>query len=250
MADTAIIEAYCNDRLQPASFNDYAPNGLQVDCETPVQRIISGVTANLALIDAAIEADADLLLVHHGYFWRGEEPRLVGIKGRRIARLFRHNISVLAYHLPLDSHPELGNNRQLGDLLGCLEPGAEPRSNGLLWTGRLPESLDAAGLQARLTRALGRTPLHVGHGAPAITRLAWCTGAGDRLLQSAADLGVQAFVTGEISEPAVHAARELGLHLFAAGHHATERLGVQALGRELAREFGLQHHFIDIDSPV
>ena len=246
------LVAYCNQLLESDSFADYCPNGLQVEGCEQVGKIVTGVTASQALVDAAIAAKADLLLVHHGYFWKGEPAAVVGSKQRRLKALLGHGVNLLAYHLPLDVHAELGNNVQLARLLGWqisggLEPG-NPRSVGL--QGELTEPCTGAELAARLGQVLARQPLHIpGHQRP-IRRIAWCTGAAQGYIEKAIALGVDAFVSGEISEPTVHAARENGIDYFAAGHHATERYGVQALGQHLAQQFGLQHQFIDIDNPV
>lgn len=241
------IATYCNQRLDVDSFDDYCPNGLQVEGRAAVSSIVSGVTASQALVDAAEECGADLLLVHHGYFWRGEPAPLVGMKGRRVRTLLAADISLLAYHLPLDAHPELGNNRQLGVRLGFEK--AEP-VDGLLWGLDLARPMAAADLAARVDSALGRTPLMIGSSSTPLQRVAWCTGAAQGMIGQAAAAGFDAFISGEISEQTVHEAHELGILYLAAGHHATERYGVQALGAELADHFALQHRFIDIDNPV
>jgi dinuclear metal center YbgI/SA1388 family protein len=240
------IVTYCNQRLDAESFDDYCPNGLQVEGVAEVGRIVSGVTASQALVDAAADAGADLLLVHHGYFWRGEPAPLVGVKARRIRALMAADMSLLAYHLPLDAHLELGNNHQLGERLG-FDSGV--RVEGLLWGVELPQSMSAKDLAARVESALGREPLVVGREAP-LQRIAWCTGAAQGMIGQAAAAGFDAFISGEISEQTVHEARELGILYLSAGHHATERYGVRALGDELADRFGLSHQFIDIANPV
>lgn len=249
MAELLSIIDYCNRRLDAGAFDDYCPNGLQVEVATEVRRVVSGVTASLALIEAAAQLRADLLLVHHGYFWKGEALPLVGMKGRRIRALYAAGISLAAYHLPLDAHPELGNNVLLGRLLG-VDGAAAVAENGLLWAGTLPSSLRPEELADGLERQLGRQPLWLEGGPARIERLAWCTGAAQGFIERAADLGCQAFVSGEVSEHTFHQARELGIHYFAAGHHATERYGIQALGEELGREFRLDHRFVDLDNPV
>ncbi len=246
MAKLTDIVDFCTTRLEPDSFDDYCPNGLQVEGRAEVRRIVSGVTASQALLDAAVAADADLILVHHGYFWRGEAAPLTGIKGRRIRTLMRADISLLAYHLPLDAHPELGNNRQLGNRLGFSQGGAV---DGLLWGIDLSEPLPTATLAARIETALGRSPLVVGE-STGLRRVAWCTGAAQGMIEAAAGLGFDAFISGEVSEQTVHQARELGIDYLAAGHHATERYGVRALGEQLAGHFDIEHDFIDIPNPV
>jgi len=252
MVDRDALIRYCNELLDSGSFQDYCPNGLQVEGRTEIRRIVSGVTASQALVDAAVEARADLLLVHHGYFWRGESAAVVGVKQRRLKALLKNDINLVAYHLPLDVHAELGNNVQLARLMGWqisggLEPN-NPRSVGL--TGELAALCAGEELAALLAARLQREPLFVaGHDRP-VKRIAWCTGAAQGYIDKAIALGVDAFITGEVSEPTVHAARENGIHFYAAGHHATERYGAKALGEHLAATFGLEHRFIDIDNPV
>lgn len=237
--------------LRAGEIADYCPNGLQVEGRPCVRRLVSGVTASLALVEAAIAADADLILVHHGYFWKGEDPRLVGMKGRRIRLLLRHDIGLLAYHLPLDAHPQLGNNAQLARRLGIVPDGSiDGGTAPLLWRGSFEQPLAPDRLAERLRTVLQRPPLHVQAGPAVIRTIAWCTGAGQRFAEQAALAGVDAFLSGEISEPTAHVAREYGMHYFAAGHHATERFGVQALGDHLAERFGLEHRFIDVDNPA
>lgn len=233
--------------LQPENFQDYAPNGLQVEGRETVSVIVSGVTASQALIDAAVEHSADMILVHHGYFWKGEDQTIRGMKKNRIKQLLDNDINLVAYHLPLDDHPEYGNNRQLADILGIQNP--RPMG-GLVWQGELPESMTSEKLGLHLARALHRQPLHVGSGPEHIRAVAWCTGAAQGFINVAIEAGLDAYISGEISEPTTHTARESGIHYFAAGHHATERYGVQALGEALAQTFGVKHQFIDCDNPV
>jgi len=248
---------YLTEMLDVRSFADYAPNGLQVEGRTEIKKIITGVTACQALVSAAVERGADALLVHHGYFWKGENACIIGMKKQRLGALLTADINLLAYHLPLDAHPELGNNAQLAKLLGLQQEGVFGRENGANGNtpaigqyGRLAQTLSARAFGELLARKLGREALHIAGTAGDIHTVAWCTGAAQSYLEQAAALGVDAFVTGEISEPTVHVARELGLHFFSAGHHATERGGVQALGMHLASHFGLEVEFVDIDNPV
>ena len=244
--------AYTDDLLESNRFQDYCPNGLQVTGKESINTIISGVTASEALIEAAIDHKADVLLVHHGYFWRGEDPRVVGVKHRRIKLLLEHDINLIAYHLPLDAHPQLGNNAQLSKLLG-LEVDGRISGTGepaIALCGCLAEPCSLNEFSALVRQALQREPLIVqGHDRP-ITTVGWCTGAAQGYIQQAADLGLDAFISGEISEPTVHLARELGINYISAGHHATERYGVKALGEHLAEQFDITHYFIDIDNPV
>ena len=252
MANLRSLVDYCDRLLDVSQFRDYCPNGLQVEGRSEVGRLISGVTASQALIEAALEQQADALLVHHGYFWKGEDPTLTGIKQRRVRALLAADISLLAYHLPLDAHPDLGNNARLGMLLGLSTEGCFGDGTGpdLACYGRPREPLSAPRMAAQLLAVLGREPLVVGNGPALIRTVGWCTGAAQSYLEAAARRGLDAFISGEISEPTVHLAREYGLHYFAAGHHASERYGVQALGEHLAERFGIQHIFIDIDNPV
>lgn len=250
VALTTLVEE--TDRyLNVAKISDYCPNGLQVEGRPQVRRIISGVTASQALLDAAVEAEADVVLVHHGYFWKNEDPRIVGMKQRRLKTLLNNDISLLAYHLPLDMHGEVGNNVQLARLLGLtvegpLEPD-NPRSVGLV--GSLEAPLMPAELKALVREKLGREPLMI-EGRGPIRRVGWCTGGAQGYIDQAIAAGVDAYLTGEISEPTVHSARENGVSFFAAGHHATERYGVQALGEYLARRFAIDHLFIDCPNPA
>ena len=251
MVDLKELEAYCNRLLEVDRFRDYCPNGLQVEGRPAVQRLVCGVTASQALIEAAIEAEADAILVHHGYFWQGEDPRVTGMKQRRLRSLLGHDISLLAYHLPLDAHPVYGNNAQLAKRLGLSVEGRfGPEQPELGLYGRPSRPLSVAEFGALLERELDRPPLHIAGGADTIRSLAWCSGAAQGYIEQAAALGVDAYLTGEVSEQTVHVARECGLHFFAAGHHATERDGVRALGTHLAQEFGLEQQFIDIPNPV
>jgi dinuclear metal center YbgI/SA1388 family protein len=238
--------------LEPHKFKDYCPNGLQVQGREEVSLVVSGVTACQALIDAAVEEGADAILVHHGYFWRDEDACITGMKKRRLKALLDNNISLLAYHLPLDAHPEYGNNVSLARMLGIeidgkLDP-QDPVSVGN--TGHLPQALPVEDFLSRIEQTLGRRPQHIGLAGAKIQSLGWCTGAAQGYIEQALTAGVDAYLTGEISEQTVHVAREEGIHFIAAGHHATERYGVQALGEYLSKKFSLQHRFIDIDNPV
>ncbi|MFQ7899490.1 Nif3-like dinuclear metal center hexameric protein [Stutzerimonas degradans] len=245
------LVAECDRFLNVAKIADYCPNGLQVEGRPQVRRIISGVTASQVLLDAAIEAQADAVLVHHGYFWKNEDARIVGMKQRRLKTLLNHDISLLAYHLPLDVHPQVGNNAQLARVLDLLVEGPlEPdnaKSVGLVGSLRTP--ISPVEFQRRIYQALGREPLMIDGQRP-IQRIAWCTGGAQGYIEQAVAAGVDAYLTGEISEPTVHIARESGLSFFAAGHHATERYGVQALGDYLAAQFGIEHRYIDCPNPA
>jgi dinuclear metal center YbgI/SA1388 family protein len=249
MANTAEIERYLSEALSVGQFKDYGPNGLQVEGRAEVRRLVSGVTASLAFIESAIEAGADALLVHHGLFWRGQDGRLTGWMRRRLAPLFAHDINLFAYHLPLDAHPAWGNNAGLGLRFGW-RADRHFGEQQLGFSAPLTESQPLAALQAQLERELGRSVIALpGDGRP-LRRIAWCTGGAQGYFEAAIAAGADAFVTGEISEPQTHLARETGIAFIAAGHHATERYGVQLLGAHLAERFGLEHQFIDLPNPA
>ena len=235
--------------LQPERFKDYGPNGLQVEGKDSIQRIVSGVTASRALIEAAIAARADALFVHHGLFWRGQDGRIVGWMKERLRLLLAHDISLFAYHLPLDAHPELGNNAQLGRVLGWQ---ADQRFGEQELGCVAPAAFaDAQALAAHVERVLGRAATLVpGDSTRAIRRVAWCTGGAQGFFEAAIAAGADAFITGEISEPQAHLARETGVAFIAAGHHATERYGAPAVAEHMAAQYGLEHQFIDIANPA
>ena len=235
--------------LQPERFKDYGPNGLQVEGKDSIQRIVSGVTASRALIEAAIAARADALFVHHGLFWRGQDGRIVGWMKERLRLLLAHDISLFAYHLPLDAHSELGNNAQLGRVLGWQ---ADQRFGDQELGCVAPAAFaDAQALAAHVEHVLGRAATLVpGDSARAIRRVAWCTGGAQGFFESAIAAGADAFITGEISEQQTHLARETGVAFIAAGHHATERYGVQALAEAMKRQFGLEIYFFDEQNPA
>jgi dinuclear metal center YbgI/SA1388 family protein len=248
MTERATLELRLNQWLEPARFKDYGPNGLQVEGRTEVRRLVCGVTASLALIDAAIAAGADAVLVHHGLFWRGQDGRVTGWMKRRLARLLQHDINLFAYHLPLDAHPALGNNAQLGARLGWTADGRFGDQDLGFTAAIEPTTLEA--VAAQLRTLTGREVTAVpGDGRP-LRRVAWCTGGAQGYFEAAIAAGADAFVTGEISEPQAHYARETGVAYLAAGHHATERYGVQAVGEKLAAELGLDYGFIDVDNPA
>lgn len=237
--------------LNAARIGDYCPNGLQVEGRPQVRRIVSGVTASQALVDAAVDAEADVLLVHHGYFWKGENPCITGMKQRRLKTLLSHDISLLAYHLPLDLHPEVGNNVQLARQLEITVEGPlaadDPRSVGLI--GSLAEAMSPRDFARRVQEVLGREPLLI-EGPALVRRVGWCTGGGQGYIDQAIAAGVDLYLSGEASEQTFHSARENGISFIAAGHHATERYGVQALGDYLARRFAIEHLFIDCPNPI
>lgn len=235
--------------LQPERLQDYGPNGLQVEGRERIARLVSGVTASRALIDVAIDAGADAIFVHHGLFWRGMDGRVTGWMKQRLQRLLAHDINLYAYHLPLDAHPELGNNAQLGLRLGWRADTWFGNQN-LGCVGSAAYA-DGAALAAHLQTVLGRAVTAVLPSPPQpIRRVAWCTGGAQSYFEGAIAAGADAFVTGEISEPQAHLAQETGVAFFAAGHHATERYGAPAVAARVAAELGLEHRFIDIDNPA
>ena len=243
------LESYLDLLLNVSHFSDYCPNGLQVEGRSEIKRIVTGVTASFELLQAAIDEKADAILVHHGYFWRGENECLIGMKRRRIALLLANDVSLFVYHLPLDAHSEVGNNVQLGNRLGFVETGRFGGQNIAAY-GNLSQAITLRELGVNLERVLSRKPLIIGNEAKLIRRIAWCTGAAQDCFDEAIRLEVDVFITGEISERSVHAARESGVAFISAGHHATERYGIQELGEHVAKKFGIAHQFIDIDNPV
>lgn len=242
---------YLEQTLDITRFRDYCPNGLQVEGRPEIRMLVSGVSASMALVDAAIAANADAILVHHGYFWRGEDARIVGPKHKRMKALLGKDINLFAYHLPLDMHPQLGNNAQLAQQLSLVESGRFGE-DGIGWLGRVSdEAVTTVGELARhVELRLGRRPLVIGDPAQPVGKIGWCTGAAQNLLGDAISAGASVYLSGEVSEPTVHLAREAGVAYLACGHHATERYGVRALGEHLAERFGITHLFIDIDNPV
>lgn len=242
------LEKLINQKLNSASFNDYAPNGLQVEGRDEIRKIITGVTASQALLDEAVRQQADAVIVHHGYFWKGESPVIRGMKRNRLKTLLANDINLYGWHLPLDAHPELGNNVQLARLLGIEVKGEiEP----LVPWGELSMAVPGLEFASWLEARLGRRPLWSGDTGPAeVKRVAWCTGGGQGFIDAAARFGVDAFITGEVSEQTIHSAREQNLHFYAAGHHATERGGIRALSEWLQEETDLDVTFIDIPNPA
>ncbi|MFP4639174.1 MAG: Nif3-like dinuclear metal center hexameric protein [Guyparkeria sp.] len=251
MTDTVDIQdllGFCEQLLEPENYRDYAPNGLQVEGRREVRRVVTGVTACQALLDAAVEQGADAVLVHHGYFWKNEPDVLTGMKRRRLATLIAHDINLVAYHLPLDGHEEIGNNAWLARELGVNVTGRFGHQS-LAVSGRMESPVTTGDMAARIEKRLGRSPLVVGPDHE-IRRIGICTGGAQDMIGDAIDLGLDAFISGEISERTTHMAREAGVTYFAAGHHATETGGVRLLGERLAAEFGISHQFIDIDNPA
>jgi len=251
MISVTELTSYVNGLLEVSDFKDYCPNGLQVQGRPQIEHLVAGVTASQALIEAAIDANADAILVHHGYFWHGEDPCITGIKYQRIKRLLEAGVSLLAYHLPLDAHPVFGNNAQLALKLGLIVDGRFGEAKQpIAMHGHLASSQSVEDFCGHIASVLNRSPLYIGEAARKINTVAWCTGAAQSYINQAVELGVDAFITGEVSEQTVHIAREAGIVFIAAGHHATERYGAQALGTHLAENFALSQQFIDIENPV
>lgn len=245
------ITSALDNLLQPHLFNDYCPNGLQVNGTQPIKTIITGVTACQALLDQAVKHQANAILVHHGYFWRGESPTLQGMKYHRIKTLLQHDIALLAYHLPLDAHVEHGNNVQLAKQLNITVEGTlNSIDPAIVFHGHLTNPMSGSDFAKHIHQCLQRQPLHIDAPNLKIQRIVWCSGGAQDYIDAAIDAGADAYLTGEVSERTVHAAKEAGIHFFAAGHHATERYGVQAVGEWLQQKFLINHQFIDIDNPV
>ncbi len=247
------LEKILNSKLSPELIKDYAPNGLQVEGCPQIKRVVTGVTASQALIDKAIELRADALLVHHGYFWKGESEPIRGMKGKRIRSLIKSDINLYGYHLPLDIHPELGNNAELARLLDIeIDGGLEGHPQSVALFGRLKKPMTSPQLASKINQVLNREPLHIApdNAEKMIETVGWCTGGGQDFIELAVQHGLDAFISGEISERTTYTAREMDIHYFAAGHHATERYGIKALGKWLADEYGLDVEFVDIDNPV
>ena len=241
------LAAYLDGLLECGRFRDYCPNGLQVEGRAEVRRLVCGVTASQALLEAALAADADAVLVHHGWFWRGEDGRVTGIRRKRLKTLLENDISLFAYHLPLDAHAELGNNAQLGKLMGWTVEGRFAEQD----IGFLGRTYGTAGeIAGRLALELGRLPLLVGDVSRPVKRIAWCSGGAQGYFEQAIAAGADLYVSGELSEPTLHLAQESGVPYIAAGHHATERYGVQAVGAHLAGCFGLEYRYVELDNPA
>lgn len=252
MLDREQLVQLLNEKLAIAQIRDYCPNGLQVEGRRTIRKVLTGVTASQALLDRAVEEQADAVIVHHGYFWKGEASEITGMKKRRLQTLLRHDINLLAYHLPLDVHPVLGNNAQLGALLALneIQPLQSVEPCGVVQQATLASACTLAQIAAQLSDALGRQLLVHDAGIGQISRLAWCTGGGQGYITQAAAAGAQLFISGEVSEQTIHSANELGIHFIAAGHHATERYGIKALGEWLAAQTGVEVVFADLYNPA
>lgn len=244
------LEKIINDFLQISLYRDYAPNGLQVEGKKEIKKIVTGVTACQRLLDQAAKHDADAVIVHHGFFWKNEPVTITGIKYKRIKTLLQHDINLFGYHLPLDGHPVIGNNALLASLLNITVDKRDDMTD-LLFKGQLITPTTATQLKNQIEQVLQRTVLFCGDDAPSvIKRVGWCSGGGQDFIEQAALGGCDAFITGEVSERTIHLAREYGINFFAAGHHATERCGIKALGDWIMKNYDLDVEFIDIDNPA
>lgn len=252
MIERKQLASYLNELLNCSRYQDYAPNGLQVEGREQIKRICTAVTASEEVISQAVAAQADALLVHHGYFWRGEDPVITGMKRKRISALLNNDLNLYAYHLPLDCHPELGNNACLAKLLSIesIQMHKVGNTENLLWSGTLPLAMNAQQLADFVADKLGRKPQCIEGMSKEINQIAWCSGAAQDYIDQAKELGVDAYLSGEVSERTYYQAQELDIHYFACGHHATERYGIQALGAHLAKHFSLEHVFIDSSNPI
>lgn len=246
------LENYIGKLLQCSDFSDYAPNGIQIQGCTAISTICTAVTASLRAIERAIELKAQALFVHHGYFWKNEDSRIIGIKQQRIKKLLDHDISLFAYHLPLDCHLELGNNAELAKRLSVQQVKQHNMAStkNLLWSGHFDIPVAAVDFITMLTDRFQQPPIHIAGTTRPISTIAWCTGGAQDYLINAYELGVDAYISGEISERTYHEAMELGIHYFACGHHATERYGIQALGEHLKKTFNLNHTYIELENPI
>ena len=252
MAKLQDIIQWCDQTLKSPEFKDYAPNGLQIEGKTEVRKILAAVTASQDAIDAAIRENADLLLVHHGYFWKGEAYPITGMRGKRIKSLIQHDISLLAYHLPLDSHPSLGNNAAIADLLKlerieALDP-SERHPIGNI--GYLNQPMPVEDFKKFVSETLKFDVTHLPADKNMIEKVGFCTGGAQDYIVKAAEQGCDAYISGEVSERTFYEAKELGVHYFACGHHATERYGVQRLGQAISEQFDIEYVYFELNNPI
>ena len=252
MATLADIIQWCDSTLKSHEFKDYAPNGLQIEGKTEVNKIVCAVTASQTAIDAAIAQGADLLLVHHGYFWKGEAYPITGMRGKRIKSLIQQDISLVGYHLPLDSHPTLGNNAAIADLLElqnieALDP-TERHPIGNI--GYLKSAMSPEAFKAFVSERLGFDAIHLPCDKSTIQKVGFCTGAAQDFISKAAEQGCDAFISGEVSERTYYEAKELDVHYYACGHHATERYGVQRLAKAISEQFNIEYSYFELNNPI
>lgn len=252
MAKLSNIIQWCDETLKAAEFKDYAPNGLQIEGRSEVKKILAAVTASQSAIDAAIAEGADLLLVHHGYFWKGEPYPITGMRGQRIKRLIQHDISLVGYHLPLDSHPSLGNNAAIADLLALnnLEPLNPSERHPIGNIGYLDTPMRPSEFQAYVSERLGFNAVHLAAQKETIQKVGFCTGGAQDFIHQAAAQGCDAYISGEVSERTFYEAQELNVHYYACGHHATERYGVQRLAQAIAQQFDIETVYFELNNPI
>ena len=252
MAQLKEIIQWCDETLNTHEFKDYAPNGLQIEGRSDVQKILCAVTASQEAIEAAIAQNADILLVHHGYFWKGEPYPITGMRGKRIKSLIQHDISLVGYHLPLDSHPTLGNNAAIAECLAlenlqALDP-SERHPIGNI--GFLKHAMSATEFRDYLTARLGFNTIHLPAEKNQIQKVGFCTGAAQDFIGKAAEQGCDAFISGEVSERTYYEAKELDVHYYACGHHATERYGVQRLAKAISEQFNIEYSYFELNNPI
>ena len=252
MAKLQDIIQWCDQTLKSPEFKDYAPNGLQIEGKTEVRKILAAVTASQDAIDAAIRENADLLLVHHGYFWKGEAYPITGMRGKRIKSLIQHDISLLAYHLPLDSHPSLGNNAAIADLLKLelIEALDPSERHSIVNTGYLNQPMPVEDFKKFVSEKLKFDAIHLPADKTMIEKVGFCTGGAQDFIVKAAEQGCDAYISGEVSERTFYEAKELGVHYFACGHHATERYGVQRLGQAISEQFDIEYVYFELNNPI
>ena len=249
--NTNELEQYIQELLDIGRFQDYAPNGLQVEGRPEIQTIATAVSASLNVIEQAIEKGVDALLVHHGYFWKGESAQIRGIKKNRLSALIKSDMNLFAYHLPLDAYRPWGNNASIAQKLGANVTDVLPwnRQENLLWIGELPDAQSPSKFLEQLKALYGPQAVHVDVGRHSIKRIAWCSGGAQDVMEEALVYPIDAFITGEFSERTYYLAKESNVHFYAIGHYASEKDGIFHLGQHLSHQFGLQHIFIDEPNP-
>ncbi|WMY97637.1 MAG: Nif3-like dinuclear metal center hexameric protein [Arsenophonus sp.] len=242
------LEKIINTYLGIDKYHDSVPNGLQVEGCEEIKKIVTGVTASQSLLNTAVCLKAHAIIVHHGYFWKNESNLIKNIKRKRLKTLLSNNINLYAYHIPLDAHPVIGNNVQLGNIIGV---NIDDYITPLLPVGRFSIPISSSELMTRLKNRLDRQPLYYGDFiSKKISTVAWCSGKGQKFIETVAKLGIDAFITGEVSEETFHISKEMKIHFYSAGHHATERYGIKALGEWIKKNYNLDVTFIDIPNPA
>ena len=252
MANLNEIIQWCDQTLKSHEFKDYAPNGLQIEGTSEVKKILCAVTASQTAIDAAVAYGADLLLVHHGYFWKGEPYPITGMRGKRIKSLIQHDISLVGYHLPLDSHPTIGNNAAIADLLElehiqALDPNER---NPIGNIGYLKSAMSPEVFKQFASEKLGFDAIHLPADKTSIQKVGFCTGGAQDYIKKAADQDCDAYISGEVSERTFYEAQELNVHYYACGHHATEKYGVQRLAKAISEQFNIEYSYFELNNPI